>query len=189
MFGLSPSPRVPTAAATSPIPKSPTPATAGHRAIIGAPAVDLSNQRLYQTDDGLGITSNMPLPSLRDAIIPFSLTPAEALLQQPSTQGGGKNERVGPTSATTGAALSLGKEQVAKLQLDCLDYVDHLDSTLRDLFAHDNLRLHRTLIDMADVPNTFQFLRLQQKMMRLSGDHSIQRDRGNLARLAELLDA
>lgn len=181
MYGMSPSPRVPTgASASSPTPhstKSPTPV--GHRSIIGAPAVDLSRpDRMYPSDEGgLGLNSPMSLPSLRDAIIPLSLSAGEALLQ------GGSNER------GANSALSLGKEQVAKLQLDALDYVDHLDSTLRDLFAHDNLRLHRTLMEMADVPNTFQFLRLQQKMMRLSGDHSIQRDRANLARLAELLEA
>ena len=117
-----------------------------------------------------------------DTIIPFNISIAEKLLGAAERQMQSA-DRVPPVSSVT-----FSVDQLVALQHEATEYVDGLSSTLKTLFGDDNNRVRKRLGDLADTPLTFQYFRLQQQMMQLSGDYSLQRDKEMLHRLASLLE-
>ena len=204
MYGRSPIPNSPTAsriglAGVSPIPggfASPrvagaTPLPASRNAPAGWPKNPL--------DELPGTTPGSPAPANQtantyseiaggstmlhcDTIIPFNISIAEKLLGAAERQMQSA-DRVPPVSSVT-----FSVDQLVALQHEATEYVDGLSSTLKTLFGDDNNRVRKRLGDLADTPLTFQYFRLQQQMMQLSGDYSLQRDKEMLHRLASLLE-
>jgi hypothetical protein len=117
-----------------------------------------------------------------DAIIPFNLAIGEKLL------GAAENQLQGHDRAQPISSLSFSAEQLVSIQHEATEYVDGLGSILKNLFAQDNDKVRKRLGDLADTPLTFQYFRLQQQMMQLSGDYSLQRDKEVLHKLASLLE-
>ena len=95
-----------------------------------------------------------------------------------------------PASGVHGSAptVNLSPDALLKLQLDVSDYIGMLDNTLRSMFTQPNARLAARIRETSDVPLTFLYFRTQQKMLKLTGDLSVQRERDLLAKLANILD-
>lgn len=117
-----------------------------------------------------------------DTIIPFNIGIAEKLLAAAERQMQGA-DKVPPVSAIT-----FTMDQLVTLQQESTEYVEGLSGTLRGLFAEDNSKVRKRLATLADTPLTFQYFRLQQQVMQLSGDYSLQKDKEMLTRLAALLE-
>lgn len=146
-----------------------------NRSIAGRPAVELSNAY----GDATSSLAPVAPAGHTDNIIPFHLDLGERLLSSAAS-----------TSANQGniSAIHLTKDQLLQLQLETTDYIENLDLTLRTLFSHDNSKLRQTLVNSSEMPLTFMYLRLQQQMLKLSGDNSSKRERATLNKLAQLLE-
>jgi hypothetical protein len=83
---------------------------------------------------------------------------------------------------------SFSRERLARLQVQIDDYVALLDSNLRNLTAHQSHKLSKQMRDSKEEPVAFQFFRVQQKLMKLSGDHTVEREREMLSKLAALVE-
>ena len=112
------------------------------------------------------------------AIIPFNLAEAAKLLSS-----GLDSQQRQPLSS-----LSFSKEQLMQLHLEASEYVENLDTTLRSLFANDNAKLRKRIVDTSNIPSTFLYMRLQQQMLALTGDNSLAKQRETLANLAQLME-
>jgi hypothetical protein len=118
---------------------------------------------------------------------PMNLSLSDRLLkaveeQQQDRAGYGMTGRPAPS-------LELGSESLYRMQLDVNDYIDSLDARLRGLVQNPNAALAKRLRDTSSVPLSFMYFRLQQKMLRLSGDLSVERERAMLNKLASALSA
>jgi hypothetical protein len=125
------------------------------------------------------VTAPTQPASHADMIFPMNLDLSERLLAGAAASG----------ASGSISNINLGRDQLHQLQVEATEYVDSLDLTLKTMFSHDNSRLRQTIANTSDIPLTFMFLRLQQQMMKLSGDFNGQREREALHRLATLLDA
>ena len=114
------------------------------------------------------------------AIFPMGLSATESLLR-------GVDERMYDKSEGPRGSMELGSEKLYSLQLEVNDYIESLDSRLRSVTANPNAALAKRLRDTSNVPLSFAYFRLQQKMLRLSGDLTSERERMMLNRLASAL--
>ena len=110
-------------------------------------------------------------------IFPMNLDAARALFEGRTTAQGAQNE--GDT---------FSRERLARLQVQLDDYISMLDSTLRNLNGHQSARLAKQMREAREEPVAFQFFRVQQRLMKLSGDHTVDRERQMLAKLASLVE-
>lgn len=154
----------------------------------------------YATDDVLGNgvhviggeSSGGTVPQYQDTIIPFHLDLSEQLLStaastlQPPQSPAAASHRPPPISVQS---IHLTKDQLFQLQVESSEYVDNLGLTLRSLFDQDNAKLRKTISNTNSIPMTFLLFRLQQQMLKLSGDYDSQRERKLLHHLASLLNA
>lgn len=109
---------------------------------------------------------------------PFNLSATEKLLRQTGNDANAPSGR---------PAVDLGVEALLHLQVEVSDYLDNLDATLRNLFADPNAAVAKRLRETSDVPLTFAYFRVQQRMMRITGDLTVERERHLLGKLASML--
>lgn len=110
-------------------------------------------------------------------IFPLNLDAARSIFEGRTTAQGAQNE-----------GDSFSRERLSRLQVQLDDYISMLDSTLRNLTQHQSAKLAKAMRDVKDEPVTFQFFRVQQRLMKLSGDHTVERERVMLAKLASLVE-
>lgn len=110
-------------------------------------------------------------------IFPLNLDAARSIFEGRTTAQGAQNE-----------GETFSRERLSRLQVQLDDYISMLDSTLRNLTAHQSAKLAKQMRDSKDEPVTFQFFRVQQRLMKLSGDHTVEREREMLNKLASLVE-
>ena len=120
-------------------------------------------------------------------VFPMNLSVTDRLLQHVEAQqsSGHASDR----DPTRGPSIDLSSDALYRLQLDVNDYIEGLDSRLRGLVKNPNAALAKRMRQTSNVPLSFAYFRLQQKMLRLSGDLDAQREREMLNRLASALSA
>jgi hypothetical protein len=121
------------------------------------------------------------LSTAAKAVIPFNLGIMSTLTPDPTDPFDGQR-------AHSGLSVDLNHDRLVQLQLDVSDYVSGLDETLRNLHQRRNSRLVRRLKAESGAPLSFLYFRVQQEMLRLSGDLTIARERETLSKLTKLLD-
>lgn len=140
-----------------------------------------------------GELSSTTLPQYQDTILPFHLDLSEQLLAAAASGTAATSSVVsspGPNTAPMAVQnLHLTKDQLFQLQVESSEYVTNLGLTLRTLFTNDNAKLRKTIANTNSIPMTFLLFRLQQQMLKLSGDYDPQRERKLLHDLATLLGA
>lgn len=118
-------------------------------------------------------------------IVPFNAEVTKQFLAGLGDDGGH-----GPVPMASGSgAMDLGTEKLTQLQLDTAEYVENLDSMLRHLYQQPNAKLSRRLRETSEVPLTFMYFRVQQQMLKMTGDLSIEKERQMLNKLALMLEA
>lgn len=153
----------------------------GRSANTASPRVGMRQPASVAMDDQESVAAAAAASSSRtDVILPFRLDACDQLLTSAASSA---------SSGRNISGINLSREQLIQLQIQAGEYVDNLDLTLKTLFANDNSRLRQTIVNTSETPLTFMFMRLQQQMLKLSGDYSAQRERATLAKLAQLLDA
>jgi hypothetical protein len=110
-------------------------------------------------------------------IYPINLDAARAIFEGRTVAQGAQNE--GDT---------FSRERLARLQVQIDDYISMLDSTLRNLTNHTSAKLAKQMRDSKEEPVAFQFFRVQQRLMKLAGDHTVDREREMLSKLASLVE-
>jgi hypothetical protein len=131
-------------------------------------------------DDSLLSNPLGPGPSaLTNPIFPMNLDAATAIFEGRTAAAAGAHEHVTDAFA---------KDKLLKLQLQVDDYLAMLDATLRNLTAESSAKLARQMRDAKDEPLTFQYFRVQQRLMKLTGEHTLEKERQMLSTLAELVE-
>lgn len=116
---------------------------------------------------------------------PMNLSLSERLLSMAQPKAG-QFDRMDEPSQRKGQ-FDIDSEALVRLQLDVNDYIESLDARLRGLVTHPNTALAKRMRDTSNVPLSFSYFRLQQKMMRLSGDLTMDKERAMLTKLANAL--
>jgi hypothetical protein len=164
---------------------APSPAAA---AAGGAPSGTGQNY-MTAADPGLlqGMHSATDARGLHDVacpIYPMNLTATERLMSQVEQNYEQASYGMG---AHTAPSVDLGSESLYRLQLDVNDYIENLDARMRHVVQAPNAALAKRMRETSNVPLSFLYFRLQQRMMKLSGDLTADRERVMLNRLASAL--
>ena len=110
-------------------------------------------------------------------IFPINLDAARAIFEGRTTAQGAQNE--GDT---------FSRERLSRLQVQIDDYISMLDSTLRNVTANQSAKLARQMRESKEEPVAFQYFRVQQRLMKLSQDWTVERERSMLSSLAALVE-
>jgi len=150
--------------------------TRGSRSLAG------NSESLSRTAAGFTDQPNMERDLLTGLgqvypIFPLNLDAARAIFEGRTTAQGAQNE--GDT---------FNRERLARLQVQIDDYITMLDSTLHNLTNHQSAKLAKQMRDSKEEPVAFQFFRVQQRLMKLAGDHTVEREREMLSKLASLVE-
>jgi hypothetical protein len=110
-------------------------------------------------------------------IFSMNLDAARAVFEGRTTAQGAQNE-----------GDSFARERLARLQVQIDDYIAMLDGTVRNVTQHQSAKLAKQMRDSKEEPVAFQFFRVQQRLMKLAGEHTVDREREMLSKLAALVE-
>ena len=97
------------------------------------------------------------------------------------------NFEIGKQLLSKGEA-TLDRAQVLEVQAGLHDYVANLDHVLRTLFVADNAKVARRKKQTSNVPVSFLYFRVQQQLLALANEQTLQKEKDMLSNLASLLD-